>query len=113
MGRRVNESNARKQKVNICGEWIKYVRTGKYDKYHPKISQDTLIARLQTRGLMMKRSSLSRIETGCRALTDLEIVYFAEALRVPVTFLFEGTKKQMPKTEDLSSLVAEGNQDSE
>ncbi len=56
MGRRVNESNARKQKVNICGEWIKYVRTGKYDKYHPKISQDTLIARLQTRGLMMKRS---------------------------------------------------------
>ncbi len=55
----------------------------------------------------MKRSSLSRIETGCRALTDLEVVYFAEALRVPVTFLYEGTNKQMPKTEDLSSMVAE------
>ena len=75
MGRRINEKNAKKHKVNICGEWIKYVRTGHYDKYHPKISQDTLIARLQTRGLMMKRSSLSRIETGCIALTDLEVVY--------------------------------------
>lgn len=107
MGRRINEKNAKKHKVNICGEWIKYVRTGHYDKYHPKISQDTLITRLQTRGLMMKRSSLSRIETGCRALTDLEVVYFAEALRVPVTFLYEGTNKQMPKTEDLSSMVAE------
>ena len=106
-----SENNAKKSKVNICGKWIRYVRDGKYDKAHPKMSQDMLIARLQVKGLMMKRSSLSRIETGRRALSDIEVVFFAEALNVPISFLYEGTMRQMPKTEELTSLVAEDSED--
>ena len=75
------------------------------------MSQDMLIARLQVKGLMMKRSSLSRIETGRRALSDIEVVFLAEALNVPISFLYEGTMRQMPKTEDLTSLVAEDSED--
>ena len=111
MGRKISENNAKNSKVIICGKWIRYVRDGKYDKAHPKMSQDMLIARLQVKGLMMKRSSLSRIETGRRALSDIEVVFFAEALNVPISFLYEGTMRQMPKTEELTSLVAEDSED--
>ena len=101
------------KKVNICGRWVKYVRNGHYDRNHPKMSQDDLVARLQSRGLMMNRSSLSRIETGSRIVTDLEILCIADALEVPLTFLFNGTDRQLPKIEDLFSEVAEEFDDSE
>lgn len=99
--------SSEKPLCNICGQWIRYVRLGLYDKNHPKISQDALIARLQTRGLFIQRSSLSRIETGKRILTDIEIIYFAEALHVPVTFLLQGTSESFPSINELSSYVAD------
>lgn len=102
-----NAKNSFSSHGNLCGKWIRYVRLGFYDKNHPKISQDTLIARLETRGLYMTRSSLSRIETGIRILTDIEIIYFAEALHVPIYFLFEGPSKTLPTIEELSSYVAD------
>lgn len=107
MERNHEDHKQNKKQANICGKWIKYVRTGKYGKTHPKISQEELIARLQTRGLNMKRSSLSRIETGTRALTDIEVIYFSEALKVPIAFLYEGDTHQLPKTEDFISMVAD------
>lgn len=104
------EKNEHTFRNNVCGQWIRFVRLGFYDKNHPKISQDTLIARLQSRGLFLRRSSLSRIETGRRVLSDIEVIFFAEALRVSVTFLYEGPGNKLPTVEELSSYVAEDNE---
>lgn len=106
-----NSDNSKVNNINICGKWIRYVRLGYYDKNHPKISQETLVARMQTRGIMINRSSLSRIENGIRGLSDIEVLCFADALKVPVTFLYEGTDKRMPSIEDLFSIAAEDSGD--
>lgn len=92
---------------NVCGKWIRYVRMGYYDKSHPELSQDDLVARLQTMGCSISRPSLSRIENGIRKLSDVEVLFFSKALKVPVRFLYEGTDNKMPDIEDLFLTAAE------
>lgn len=97
----------RLMKNNICGKWIKYVRKGLYDKQHPKMTQEELTARLQVLGLRIDRTALSRIESGERILSDIEVACFASALKVPLDFLFFGTDKTLPEITEFVSLVAE------
>lgn len=111
MGKRSAKIKNKSGEVNLCGKWIRFIRSGKYDKRHPKLSQDELITRLQSSGLMMLRSSLSRIETGRRTVTDVEVFYIAKALKVPITFLYEGPTGELPQPEDFTSLVAEEYED--
>ena len=63
----------------------------------PKITQGDLCARLQVLGLPLERPAISKIETGYREVTDVEIVALAKALDVSVAWLFE-------ETNDLGSL---------
>lgn len=74
-------------KRNICGKQIHLIRTGQYDKKHPKITQEMLAARLQVLGLDIDRTAISKIETGDRVLRDFEIILFAEALKVPIEII--------------------------
>ena len=94
-------------KRNICGEKIRYVRLGKYDKNHIKITQNELAARLQSRGLMLDRLAINRIELGIRRVSDIELVVFADALRVPVEFLLGDAQLPLPEINLNMSDVAE------
>lgn len=78
-----------KSKNNICGKQIHLIRTGKYDKKHEKITQDSLAARLQITGLDIDRTAISRIESGKRQLKDLEVYVFAKVLKVPIEVLYD------------------------
>lgn len=96
-----------KARRNICGEKIRYVRMGYYDKNHVRITQNELVARLQSRGLMLERITISRIEQGIRPVSDIELVYFADALKVPIQYFFKDSQKYLPGISDNSSMVAE------
>ncbi len=56
---------------------------------NPPVTQEDLIARLQLSGISMDQSALSKIETGYRPVSDVEVAALAEALKVPVSRLFE------------------------
>ncbi|MBE7066689.1 MAG: helix-turn-helix transcriptional regulator [Ruminococcaceae bacterium] len=94
-------------KKNICGERIRYVRLGKYSKNHLRITQNELAARLQSRGLMLDRLTVNRIELGIRMVSDIELVVFADALRVPVEFLLGDIQLPLPEINFYTSRVAE------
>ena len=53
-----------------------------------RITQEQLAARLQSLGVDIDRTAISKIETGRRAVTDIEIIAFAKALDVTVSSLF-------------------------
>ncbi len=68
-------------KKNICGERIHEART------RQRVSQADLAARLQVRGVIIERDSISRIEIGTRFVTDYEVREIAAALSVSVNWL--------------------------
>lgn len=68
-------------KKNICGERIHEART------RQRVSQADLAARLQVRGVIIERDSISRIEIGTRFVTDYEVREIATALSVSVNWL--------------------------
>lgn len=59
----------------------------------PEITQLDLVARLQSLGLSIDQSTLSKIENGQRPVTDIEIAALAKALRVSVSWLFDEASK--------------------
>lgn len=70
-------------KKNVSGEQIRQLRRKK------RISQTELAARLQIKGVMLERDSISRIESGTRFVADYELYIFAEVLGVDVATLLE------------------------
>jgi transcriptional regulator with XRE-family HTH domain len=74
---------------NLVGSRIKKAR--KIAK--PEITQLDLVARLQSLGLSVDQSTLSKIENGQRPVTDIEIAALAKALRVSVSWLFDEANK--------------------
>lgn len=68
-------------KKNICGDRIHEART------RQRVTQADLAARIQIRGLMIERDSISRIEIGTRFVADYELMIIAEALNVSVGWL--------------------------
>lgn len=69
---------------NIVGERVRIARK------KAKLTQADLIAKLQVAGLNFERSSLSRIESGERIVTDYEVVILAKTLNVTLKWLLEG-----------------------
>jgi len=55
----------------------------------PPITQLDLVARLQVLGVMIDQSALSKIESGHRPVSDIEVAAFAKALGVSVGWLLE------------------------
>ena len=75
------------EKRNIVGARVRQAR--KIAK--PPITQVDLVARLQLLGVIIDQSGLSKIENGQRPVSDIEVVALAEALKVSVAWLLEGT----------------------
>ena len=53
-----------------------------------RITQEELAARLQSQGIDLDRTAISKIETGKRSVADLEIVAICAALGIRVATLF-------------------------
>lgn len=64
------------EKHNICGERLRKIRKRR------GLSQEDLAAKLQLRGLDLTQKAISRIETGSRLVTDYELKYLAEVLKI-------------------------------
>ena len=56
-----------------------------------KVTQEQLAAKLQTLGINIDRTAISKIEQGRRPVTDKEIVAICQALGIKVAELFEDT----------------------
>ncbi len=48
------------------------------------LSQEQLAAKAQLAGLNLNQKAISRIETGDRVVPDYELIFFSEALGVPI-----------------------------
>lgn len=72
-----------KGKKNLCGDRIREGRA------RAKISQSDLAAKLQIRGIILERDSISRMEIGTRFVTDYELKNIAEILGVTMDWLTE------------------------
>ncbi len=53
------------------------------------LSQEQLAAKLQLAGLNINQKAISRVETGERVVPDFELIFFSEALDVPICTLLE------------------------
>jgi transcriptional regulator with XRE-family HTH domain len=73
------------EKKNIVGAHVRQARKAA----KPPITQKDLVARLQTEGIIIDQSGLSKLESGRRPVTDIEVAALAKALKVPITWLFE------------------------
>ncbi len=69
---------------NIVGP---HIREARYREGR-KVTQQELAARLQTLGVDLDRTAISKIESGRRPITDVEIVAICKALGVRVASLF-------------------------
>ena len=70
-------------KNNFCGRNIY-----KYRK-QMKISQRIFAERLQLLGLDVDKNAIQRMESGQRFITDIELVYIAQALNKEIGELFQ------------------------
>jgi hypothetical protein len=55
--------------------------------FRPYLTQDALCGRLATKGLILDRVAITKIESGQRCVFDYEIPPLAEVLRVDVRWL--------------------------
>jgi len=74
---------------NIIGNRVKLARKNA----KPPITQTDLAARLQVHGIRFERVTISKIETGYREVSDIEIAAIAKALGVTVGWLFNQNDK--------------------
>jgi len=58
----------------------------------PPITQSDLVARLQTQGMKIDQSGVSKIEARRRPVLDTEVIALAKALKVSVAWLLEEDK---------------------
>ena len=72
--------------VNITGSQIKKLRT------KAGLSQRQLSEKLELQAVYTCRGSISRIENGQRAVTDIELMAIAKVLGVSVNELFDNKR---------------------
>lgn len=78
---------------NVVGSRIRKARK------ELKITQMELAARLQVLGITIDRSGIAKLEGGKRPVSDIEVAALAEILKVPISWLFEGSKNLFPSVE--------------
>lgn len=71
------------QKRNLIGPQIRIAR----GQSRPPLTQQDLAARLEVRGVHIDRAGISKVETGYRVVTDVELLAFADALGTTVQWL--------------------------
>lgn len=71
--------------ANIVGRRIRIARAMK----NPPMSQQELLAKLQTEGIDISQSTLSKIESGDRYVKDTELKAIAKALKVSILWLMD------------------------
>lgn len=71
------------QRRNIIGSRVCKARK------EAKITQIDLAARLQVLGIKIDQTGLSKLESGNRPVTDIEVAAIAKILKVPISQLFE------------------------
>ncbi len=71
------------EKANIIGQRIRQ------ERIRAGLSQQELSDRLELLAVYVCRGSISRIENGERAITDIEIDAISTVLKVPIAQLFE------------------------
>jgi DNA-binding XRE family transcriptional regulator len=69
-------------RLNLAGPRIQQIRN------QQGLSQEMLSARCEAKGIILSRSTLAKIETQVRCLTDIELVMIARALRVKLKDIF-------------------------
>jgi transcriptional regulator with XRE-family HTH domain len=69
--------------MNIVGPQVRYLREQK------DMTQDQLAARCNIVGLNISRSTLAKIESQVRRVTDSEVALLAKALKADVSDLYE------------------------
>jgi len=75
------------EKRNVVGDRVRQARKA----VRPPITQIDLVARLQILGMQIDQSGLSKIESGHRPVTDVEVIALAKALKVSVAWLLKET----------------------
>ena len=68
---------------NVCGKNVAQLRK------NLKLSQRALADKLQLLGLDVDKNAIQRMESGQRFITDIEILFLAEALETTLQKLFE------------------------
>ncbi len=81
---------------NIVGARVRIARRAA----KPPIRQSDLVARLQTLGVPIDQSAVSKLESGRRPVSDKEVVALAQALKVSVDWLLLGAGS-FPKFHDV------------
>lgn len=71
---------------NICGQNVAALRK------EAGLSQQKLAAKLQLKGLDVDKNAIQRIEAGKRFVTDIELIYLADALEVTYERLLSRTE---------------------
>lgn len=66
---------------NLCGDRVREMRLKK------RLSQSALAAKLQLKGIVIERDSISRIESGTRFVSDYELKALSEVLGVGIDWL--------------------------
>ena len=72
---------------NVVGPRIREARRS----LSQRVTQEELAARLQALGMELDRSAISKMETGKRPITDVEIVAICRVLGIDVASLFVET----------------------
>jgi len=70
-------------KKNLVGNRVQQARKAT----EPLMTQADLAARLQVLGMSVDQSGISKIETGERPVSDIEVVALADALKVSAAWL--------------------------
>lgn len=68
---------------NLIGDRLKEARL----KSKPKVTQIDLLSRLEVRGVSLEKTTISKIESKTRLVTDIELVAIADALNVSIKWL--------------------------
>ena len=68
---------------NLIGARLRQARLAE----KPKATLSDISARLEVNGVSLSISSIAKIERGERIVTDIQLVAFSKALKVPVTWL--------------------------
>ncbi len=67
---------------NLCGNRVREARCKQ------RLTQSDLAAKLQIKGIILERDSISRIEAGTRFIADYELLVLSEVLNVEISWLF-------------------------
>ena len=87
---RAGASNKKGSPLNVIGPQLRRLRR------QARLSQAALVARCQIAGYDLSRESLAKIEGKGRSVTDAEVLFLAEALRVSFVLLFPDQEQIEP-----------------